>query len=88
MKVLGIHLPKNLEYLDLSVQLRAPRTGVGEKKQQGQQGPSLFLKHSVYFCFEKSEGENPMLLQLVSCSPCSYSNQDMNILADSFSDTP
>jgi hypothetical protein len=33
------------------------------------QGPSLFPKHSVYFCFNKEDGENSIGLHVMSCSP-------------------
>ena len=56
-KVLGQHLLRNLEYLGLSAQLRAPRAVVREVKQQE---PILSPQRSIYFCLKKSAGENSM----------------------------
>jgi len=56
-KVLEKLLLRNLQYLGLSAQLRAPCAIVREVKQQW---PILLPQHSIYFCFKRRCGENSM----------------------------
>jgi len=56
-KGLGNLLPRNLQYLGLSAELRAPLAVVRKVKQQGPVQSVLSPQHSIHFCFEKGGGE-------------------------------